>query len=150
MITFDGRLYEPCHITRPKTGIIDKYYLLTYFLKKSLHSLIQFPLNMILQLPLSHAILRWPNFYHSLFKYIEGRRYFCTIVTKPLSVDYRRPVRHSNQITFFNVRYFFHSLYQVKGAYARLHQKIDKDLEDAVAAATSKVLYDDPLNLAIP
>ena len=30
MITFDGRLYEPCRITRPKTDIIDKYHSLMY------------------------------------------------------------------------------------------------------------------------
>ena len=56
----------------------------------------------------------------------------------------------SNQITCLNVRYYCHSLYQAKGDYARLHQKSDKDIEDTVAAATAKVFYDYPLNLAIP
>ena len=56
----------------------------------------------------------------------------------------------SNQITCLNVRYYCHLFYQAKGSYAHLHQQSDKDLDDAVAAATAKVIYDDPLNLAIP
>ena len=73
-----------------------------------------------------------------------------SIITKPLGADYRRPVRPSNQTTCLNTRYYFHSLYQVKGGYARFHQQSDKDLEYAVASATAIVFYDDPLNLAIP
>ena len=59
----------------------------------SLHSLIQVPLNMILQLLLSRAIFFWPKFYYSLSKYKEGRRSFWTIITNPLGADYRRPFR---------------------------------------------------------
>ena len=47
----------------------------------SLHSMIQVPLNMMLQIPFSRAILFWPKFHYILFKYKEGRRYFCIIVT---------------------------------------------------------------------
>ena len=35
------------------------------------------------------------------------------------------------------------------GSYYRLHQQSDKDQEDSVSASTAKVLYDDPLDLAI-
>ena len=48
------------------------------------------------------------------------------------------------------MRYYCHSFYQGKGAYARLHQQSGKDIEDAFSDATDKVFYDDPLNLAIP
>ena len=116
----------------------------------SLHSLIQVPLNMILQLPLSRAIFFWPKFYYSLFKYKEGRRSFWSIVTKPLGADYRRPVRHPNQTPWLNVRYYCHSFYQTKGAYDNIHQPSDKDIKDAFDAATAKVFYDDPLDLALP
>ena len=47
------------------------------------------------------------------------------------------------------MRYYCHTFYQAKGAYAHLYQKSDKDLEDTVADATANILYDDPLNLAI-
>ena len=116
----------------------------------SLNSLIQVPLNMMLQLPLYCAILFWPKFYYSLFKYKEGRRSFWNIVTKTLGADYRRPVSQTNQITCLNVSYYCHSLYQAKGYYAHINQQSDKYLEDSVAATTAKVLYDYPLNLAIP
>ena len=116
----------------------------------SLHSLIQVPLNMMLQLPLSCAIILCTKFYYSLFKYKYGRGSFLIIATNPLGADYRRPVRQSNKITCFNVRYYWHSLYQAKGDYAHLHQQSDKDLEDEVAAATAKVFYDDLLDLDIP
>ena len=45
---------------------------------------------------------------------------------------------------------YCHSFYQAKGAYSHLHQKSDKDLEDAVSATNAKVFYDDPFNFAIP
>ena len=48
------------------------------------------------------------------------------------------------------MRYYWQSFYQAKGDYDNLHQKSDKDIEYAVAVATDKVFYDDPLNLAIP
>ena len=74
----------------------------------SIHSLIQVPLNMMLQLRLSHAIILWPKFYYSLFKYKEVRRSFLVIVTNPLCADYWRPVKQINQITCLNVRYYLH------------------------------------------
>ena len=101
----------------------------------SLHSLIQFkviqfPLNVMLQLPLSRAIFFWPKFYYILFKYKEGRRSFWGIVTNWLGADYRRTVRQSNQIKCLNVSYYCHSYQQAKVSYAHLHQQSDKDLED--------------------
>ena len=116
----------------------------------SLHSLIQVPLNMMLQLLLSRAILFWPKFYYSLFKYKEVRRSFWRIATKPLGADYRRPVKKSNKITCLNVRYYFYSLYQSKGAYGKIRQQSDKDQEYEVAAANEKLFYDHSLNLSIP
>ena len=115
----------------------------------SIHSLILITLNMMLQLPLSCAILLWPRFYHSLFKYKEGGSSFWSIVTKPLGTDYRRPVMQWNKITCLNVRYYFHSFYKAKWDYARLHQQSDKDLEDAVSTDTSKLFYDNPFHFSI-
>ena len=56
----------------------------------------------------------------------------------------------SNQITYLNVRYYCHSLCQAKRAYDHLHQQMDNNIEDSVAAANDIVIYDDPLNLEIP
>ena len=42
------------------------------------------------------------------------------------------------------------SSYQVQGAYAHLNQRHEKDLDEAVAAATTLVFYNDPLRLAVP
>ena len=38
----------------------------------------------------------------------------------------------------------------MKGDYDNIHQQSDKDIEDAVAAATDQVFSDDTFNLAIP
>ena len=100
-----------------------------------LHRLIQFKfiqvsLNMMLRLPLSCTIIFWTKFYYSLFKHKEGRRSFWSIATNPLVSDYRTPVRQSNEITYFNMRYYCHSLYQARGDYDRLQQQSDKYLED--------------------
>ena len=63
-----------------------------------LYSMIQFkltqvPLNIMIKIPISRAILLWSKFYYSLFKYKEGRLSFWSIVTNPLGADYRRPFR---------------------------------------------------------
>ena len=42
------------------------------------------------------------------------------------------------------------SSYQVQGAYAHLNQRHEKDLDEAVSAATTLVYYNDPLRLAVP
>ena len=47
-------------------------------------------------------------------------------------------------------RYYCHSYYQVQGAFAHLHQNPDKDLNEAVDAATRVVYFDDPLRLTVP
>ena len=41
------------------------------------------------------------------------------------------------------------SSYQVQGAYVHLNQRHIKDLDEEVAAATTLVLYNDPLRLAV-
>ena len=46
--------------------------------------------------------------------------------------------------------YYFHSFYQVQGAYANLNQKQEKYLGVSVEAATLIIYYDDPLRLEIP
>ena len=66
-----------------------------------------------------------------------------------MGADYRRPVSPSNQITCFNERYYCHSLYQAKGAYAHLNQHSEKYIEYSVDAAIDIVFYDDPFNLVI-
>ena len=101
---------------------------LILIMMSGLHILIQVPLSMMLQLPLSCAILFCTGFYYSLFKYKEGRHSLWSIVTNPFGACHRRPVRKSNQITCLNVRYYCHSLYQVKGSYAHLHQQSDRDI----------------------
>ena len=42
------------------------------------------------------------------------------------------------------------SFYQVQGAYARLNQRQEKDLDEAVAAATTLIYYNDLLRLTFP
>ena len=123
-------------------AIVDIHLILIMF--SSLHSLILFPLNIMLQIPLSKSILFWPKFYYSLFKYREGRRYFWSILTKPLGAYYRRLDRQPNKITCLNVNYYCHSFYQGSRYYAQLHQQSDKDIEDTVSATTTNVFYDDP------
>ena len=49
-----------------------------------------------------------------------------------------------------NDKFCCFSFYQVQGAHAHLNQKSEKDLDQAVAAATTLVFYDDPLHLAVP
>ena len=103
----------------------------------------------MLQKPLSCAIIFCQRFYYTPFKYKEARRSIWSIITKPLSADYRRLVRPSNQITCLNARYYCHSLYQVKKNYDHLHQQSYKDIENSVAVATAIVFYDDPFNFPI-
>ena len=58
--------------------------------------------------------------------------------------------RISITIMFVNKNTCCYSHYQVWGTHSHLHQKINKELEEAVAEATLIQYYDDPLNLAIP
>ena len=49
-----------------------------------------------------------------------------------------------------NAKFICFSSYQVQGAYTHLNQRHEKDLDEAVSAATTLVLYNDPLRLAVP
>ena len=49
-----------------------------------------------------------------------------------------------------NAKFSCFSSYQVQGAYTHLNQRHEKDLDEAVSAATTLVFYNDPLRLAVP
>ena len=67
----------------------------------------------------------------------------------PVSPDGRKSSNQSNRIPCLNATSSFSSSYQVQGAYAHLNQRYEKDLDEAVAAATTLVYYNDPLRLAV-
>ena len=55
-----------------------------------------------------------------------------------------------NLIVCLNQNFCCFPFYQTQVAYAHLDQLLEKDLDEAVDAATAAVFYDDPLQLAIP
>ena len=58
----------------------------------------------------------------------------------------KKATRPSNNIVRINKNLYCHYFYQVRGAYTHLNQIREKDLDEAVAAATQFVYYDDPLH----
>jgi hypothetical protein len=62
----------------------------------------------------------------------------------------RASSRINNKIVCLNQNMCCYSHYQVQGAHAHLNQKINKDLDETVSAATAIKYYDDPLHLEIP
>ena len=123
-------------------------YPLLFVLEK-LHTLVRIPVNMFIQSLLYRTISYWPKFYWSLFKPKEGRRSIWKIITNPIPDTGPRP-KQPGRIVCLKDTYYCHSYYQTQGAYAHLNQKGDKDLEEAVEAASIVMYYDDPLRLSIP
>ena len=68
----------------------------------------------------------------------------------PVPPDGRKSSNQSNRIPCLNATLICFSSYQVQGAYAHLNQINEKDLDEAVAATTTLVYYNDPLRLAVP
>ena len=119
------------------------------------HSLIQIqivhkPLNLVIQLSLVKLCLQWPRFYYSLFKTKQNRGSILKIITNPVPRGGTKACKPSNTFVCLNQTFFCLSLYQTQGAYTHLDQRPEKDIDEAVAAATTAVFYDDPLHLAIP
>ena len=117
-----------------------------------LHSIVQLPINLVLQNPLILLITFWPKFYWSLFRPSSDRhrRSIWQIITEPVPDFGTKTKNIQNRIVCLKERYYCHSYYQVKGAYAHLNQSSEKDLDEAVHAATAIIYYDDPLRMTIP
>ena len=107
-------------------------------------------LNFVLQLSLVRLCLFWPRFYYSLFRFKPHRRSIWDIITNPLPPIKAKAKIPSLKIVCLNENRCCFSFYQTRGAYAHLNQRIEKDLDEAVADATVAVFHDDPLRLAIP
>ena len=63
--------------------------------------------------------------------------------------DGRKSSKQSNMIPCLNATFSCFSSYQVQGAYPHLNLRHEKYLDEAVAAATTLVYYNDPLRLAV-
>ena len=135
------------------TAIISLHMIL--FVPSVLHRLtqipiIQIPLNMMEQLIIGRACLFWPKFYYCLFKPDKNRQKIWEIITSPVPPDGRKASKQYNRIPCLNKTFSCFLSYQVQGEYAHLNQRHEKDLDEAVAAATTLVFYNDPLRLAVP
>ena len=135
------------------TAIISLHMII--FVLSALHRLtqipiIQIPLNMMEQSIIGRACLFWPKLYFCLLKPDKNRRTIWEIITSPVPPDGRKASKQSNRIPCLNATFSCFSSYQVQGAYSHLNQKHEKDLDKAVAAATTLVYYNDPLRLAVP
>ena len=117
-----------------------------------LHSIVQLPINLVLQNPLILLITFWPKFYWSLFRpsLDRHRRSIWQIITEPVPDFGTKTKNIQNRIVCLKERYYCHSYYQIKGAYAHLNESSAKDLDEAVHAAKAIIYYDDPLRMAIP
>ena len=107
-------------------------------------------LNYILQLSIVRLCLFWPRFYYSLFWFKPHRRSILDVITNPLPPIKAKAKGTSLKIVCLNENRCCFSFYQTRGAYAHLNQRIEKDLEEAVADASVAVFHGDPLRLAIP
>ena len=103
-----------------------------------------------MQLSLVQLCLHWPRFYYIIFTTKQNWQPIWKIITKPVPHGGTKARKPSNRLVCLNQKFCCFSFYQTQGAYAHLEQKSEKDLDEAVAAATAAVFYDDPLHLAIP
>ena len=104
---------------------------------------------MLFQSTLACTCLFWPWFYYSLLYQNNGQSIW-DIITNPVPPKARKKAtRPSNHIICLNGNLYCHSFYQVRGVHAHINQKLEKDLDEAVAAATQLVYYDYPLHLTI-
>ena len=117
-----------------------------------MHYIICIPANLFIQNPIVRLCTFWPKFYWSLFKPTldKNRRSIWTIIWNPVPDFGPRPNQSRNRIVCSRDKYYCHSFYQVQGAYAHLNQRTEKDLDEAVQAASRIVYYDDPVRLAVP
>ena len=124
-------------------------HMIIFFLS-AIHTLtqipiIQIPLNMIDQSFILHACLFLPNFYYCLFKPNKNRRTIWKIITSLAPQDGRKAIKQSNSIPCLNGTFSCFSPYQVQGSYAHINQRHEKYIDEAVAAATTLVFYNDRL-----
>ena len=135
------------------TTIISLHMII--FVLSALHRLtqipiIKIPLNMMEQSIKGRACLFWPKFQYCLVKPDKNRRTIWEIITSPVPPDGRKCSKQSNRIPCLNETFSCFSSYPMQWAYAHLNQRHEKYLDEAVAAATTLVFYDDPLRLAVP
>ena len=119
-------------------------------LLRIVHSIVQLPANLIHQNPIIRLITFWPKFYWSLFRPKSNRRSIWQIICDPVPDTGPKTKNIPNRMVCLRDRYYCHSFYQVQGAYAHLNQSSEKDLDEAIHAATAFIYYDDPLRVAIP
>ena len=134
------------------TGIISLHMII--FVPSTLHRLnqlpiIQIPLNMMEQSIIARDCLFWPKFYYCLFKPDRNRLTILEIRNSPVPPEGRKDSNQSNRIPRLNATLCCFSSYQVQGAYDHLNQRHEKYLDEAVAAATTLVFYNDPLHLEV-
>ena len=135
------------------TAIISLHMIL--FSLSALHILtqipiIQIPLNAMEKSIIARACIFWPKFYYCLFKPDKNRGTIWEIITFSVPPYSRKASKKSNRIPCLNATFSCFSPYQVQGAYAHLNQRHEKYIDEAVAAATTLVYYNDPLRLAVP
>ena len=83
------------------------------------------------------------------FKTRRNRQYIWNIMNNRVPYGGTKACKPSNIIVCLNQKFCCFSFYQTQGFYAHLDQRSKKDLDEEVAAATTVVFYDDPLNLEI-
>ena len=102
-------------------------------------SIIKTAMNFGMQTSILRLCLYWLRFYYSLFKCKQNRKNIQDTITRPLPPGGTKARRPSNIIFCLDQKSFCFSLYQIQGAYARLDQRLEKDLDEAVAAETVTV-----------
>ena len=99
---------------------------------------------------IARACLFWPKFYYCLFKPTKKRQTIWEIIAFSVLSDGCKSSKQSNRIPCLNATFSCFLSYQVQGEYAHLNHRHEKDLEEAVSAATTLVFYNDPLRLGVP
>ena len=108
--------------------------------------MIQFSLNFIQQSSLVKQSLFWPRFYRSILRPKEN----CwKILRNHVPPTGPKVNRIGNNISCLNQNKCCCSYYQVQGDHAHLHQKMNKDLDEAVATTPVIHYCDDSLHLAV-
>ena len=100
------------------------------FVLSGLHTIvqiraIQFVLNYVQQFTPMRILLFWPRFYYSILKPKENRRSLWQMLENPVPSTGPKAGGISTRIICLNKNKCCYSHYQVQGAHAHLHQKIN-------------------------
>ena len=130
------------------TTICTTHVLLLIF--STIHIIVRTVANLVNRNSIFRFCTFWPKFHWNLFRPDPNRRSIWTIIWNPTPDFGPKTKNMPTRMVCLRDRYYCHSYYQVQGAFAHLHQNPDKDLNEAVDAATRVVYYDDPLRLTVP